>query len=413
MPSRFTFLTGIALFVISCTPATAGDWPQILGPHRNGHGEHETLADSWPAAGPKTVWEKSIGSGLAGVAVAGAKVILFHRKGDEEIVEAFQATTGKSLWATGFPTTFQPSINPDNGPRSIPAIHKNRVVVFGAQGGLRCLDLNSGKTLWERNTHKDYSAQEGYFGAGSSPIVEGKNVVVNVGGRQQSAGIVAFDLISGKTAWKTSDDSASYSSPVAVTIEGIRHLIFSTRYKTVSLNPTDGSTRFEMPFGARGPTVNGANPLVLNGHLFLTASYGIGAVYAKIEKSQIKTIWSSDEVLSSQYTTCVEQAGKLIGIHGRQDIGTAEVRCIDPKTQKVLWSKTGFGYGTLIKADGKVLALKTNGELVLFKADTTKYQELASTQAFNSTTRPLPALSNGFLYIRDGKTLKCLDLRKK
>jgi outer membrane protein assembly factor BamB len=399
-------------FVTVATPVVGGDWPQILGPNRNGIAENEALADSWPDGGPKTLWPKKVGSGLAGVAVAEGKAVLFHRIGDQELIEALDPMTGESLWKTDFPTSYVPSYTSDNGPRCVPIIHKGRVYVFGAQGGLRCVNLKDGEKVWERNTHQEFNAPEGYFGAGSSPIIEGNRILVNVGAAREGAGIVAFDLDSGQPLWKVTQEQASYSSPVAVTIGDVRHVIFVTRMQVVSIDPESGKIRFQFPFGQRGPTVNAASPLVIDDHLFVSASYGIGAAFARIGPDQADVLWRSDDILSSQYTTCIAHAGNLYGIDGRQDVGGARLRSFDPKTQKVHWTVESFGYATLIKADGKLLIFKTDGELVLAELNADQYTELARTRLFNAETRALPALADGRLYVRDVDTLKCVELGK-
>jgi outer membrane protein assembly factor BamB len=147
--------------------------------------------------------------------------------------------------------------------------------------------------------------------------------------------------------------------------------------------------------------------LIVKEQLFLSASYGIGA---RLVNFKGDTVWDSNDLMSSQYTTCIEHQGLLYGVDGRQDIPPANLKCFDPVTQKVLWTKDGFGYATLIKADGKLLIVKTDGELVLAALNSSKYQELARTRLFNDTVRALPALANGRLYVRDGRTLKCVDL---
>jgi hypothetical protein len=162
----------------------------------------------------------------------------------------------------------------------------------------------------------------------------------------------------------------------------------------------------------RGPTVNGANPTVVGDRLFMTASYGVGAVFAKIGNASLDKLWESNDLISSQYATCIADGGVLFGIHGRDDQGRASLRCIDPEKQKVLWEKEDFGYATLLFADGKLLAQKTDGTLVLLKASPSHYAELALAQIFNTKTFALPALASGRLYARDDHTLKCLDLRR-
>lgn len=389
----------------------AGDWPQILGPHRDGRADNETLADSWPASGPKLLWERPVGRGYAGVSIVGERGVLFHRVENEEVVEGFDVKTGISSWKYAMPTSYVSGISPDDGPRCVPIIHGERVIVFGVQGHLACLRAD-GKKVWARDTHAEFRAGEGYFGAGSSPIVEGDKVIVNVGGAKAGAGIVAFSLETGNPVWKAMNEAASYSSPVAVTVNGVRHVIVETRLTTVSLNPDTGAIRFETPFGMRGPTVNGANPTVVGDRLFLTASYGIGAVFAKIGSASIEKLWDSNDLISSQYATCIADGGVLYGIHGRDDQGRASLRCIDPEKQKILWEKEDFGYATLLFADGKLLAQKTDGMFVLLKASPEQYPELASAQVFNTKTFALPALASGRLYVRDDHALKCLDLRR-
>lgn len=413
--SRPVFCLALFLFcagAISLSRASAGDWPQILGPHRNGKADNETLADSWPADGPKTVWQRPVGRGYAGLAVVGKKGILFHRVENDEVVEAIDVRSGNRLWSGSAPTSYVSGISPDDGPRCVPVIHGEHVIVFGAQGMLACFRLADGHREWSRDTHHDFRASEGYFGAGSSPLVEGNKVIVNVGGAKSGAGVVAFSLENGKTVWKFGNEDASYSSPVAVTIGGTRHVIIETRLTTFSIDPETGNVRFRIPFGMRGPTVNGANPTVIGDRLFLTANYGIGAVYSKIQDASAEPLWSSNELISSQYATCIADRGLLYGIHGRDDVGVASLRCIDPEKQKILWEKEGFGYGTLLEADGKLLAQKTDGVLVLVRLDPTRYIELASAPIFTTKTFALPALSAGRLYVRDDHTLKCLAVGK-
>ena len=417
MPRTFRrlplLIVSIGLAIPSTRLALAGDWPQILGPQRDGHAQDESIVESFPAGGPPVVWEREVGSGLAGVAVAGNTAVLFHRVGDQEVIEALDAATGKPRWKSAFPVEYVPTYTDDNGPRCVPLIHENRVYVFGVRGGLRCLDLRSGDTVWSHETHREFGAPEGYFGAASTPIIDGDRLLVNVGAPRSTAGIVAYELVSGKMLWKAVQDHASYSSPVAATVDGVRHVIFVTRAKTLSIDPANGKVRFEFPFGQRGPTVNGASPVILDDHLFVTAHYGVGAVYAKIGRSAAQTVWASDDVLSSHYATPIAIDGRLYGLHGQERVNPSELRCIDPRTKAVRWSRQDFGYGALIAGDGKLLALLTTGELVLIQPSPSAYRELGRASLFDSTTRALPALSNGRLYARDEHTLKCVDLRRR
>lgn len=411
---RMVFVVAMTLVTGRTTVSRAGDWPQILGPDRNGAARGESLPEAWPAVGPKQRWSQPIGEGYAGPAVAGSRVIVFHRTKDGERVDAFDAKSGKSLWGTDFPANYRGGIDPDRGPRCVPVIQKDRVIVFGAAGDLRCLNLSDGRELWSRAAYADFQGDEGYFGAGSSPLVVEDRVLVNVGGAK-GAGIVAFSLATGQTLWKSFTDDASYSSPTLATLGDKPAAIFVTRLNCVAVSPESGEVRFQFPFGKRGPTVNAATPIIADGQLVLTASYGIGARVAPLA-SATKPLWENDDSLSSQYSTPVYHAGHLYGIHGREDVGGAELRCVDPRTGKVAWSESGFGVANLILAGDKLLIVKTDGTVVLAQANPRSFRKLGQAQITNATTRALPALAAGNLYLRTnegrggGGKLLCADV---
>jgi outer membrane protein assembly factor BamB len=399
------------LAVIICRQASAGDWPQIHGPQRNAKADQEKLAETWPASGPKVLWRRDVGSGFAGMAVVGDACVLFHRVGDEAIAERLIASSGKPVWMKKFPTHYVSSIASDNGPRCTPLVFQNRVYLFGADGDMHALALADGQELWSRQLYQECQAPSGYFGAGSSPIVEGGMLLVNVGGKQGN-GLVALDLNSGQTVWHATDEQASYSSPVAATLNGQRDIVFVTRLNVVAVDPKSGAERFRFPFGARGPTVNAANPLVIGNRIFVNSSYGVGARLAEVGQSGVTTVWENDESMSSQFTTPIECKGFLYGIHGRQDLGVAELRCIELATGAVKWSEPDFGTANLIGVGDKLLIQKTGGEFILADARPDRFTPLAKTRVFpeGNIVQALPALSAGRLFTRDEKSLVVLQV---
>lgn len=399
----------VLLSFIIATPVAAGDWPQILGPNRNGIADGERLAETWPANEPKKLWEARVGSGFAGVAVVDKTTVLFHREGRDDKISVLNAETGEALWDVRFPSSFVPQIVDDDGPRVVPTVQDGAIFAYSAEGNLYCVDMKSKKTRWQRNTFKDFGANGGYFGAGSAPLVDGNRVIVNVGGDRKSAGVVAFDTETGKTVWNAVNDQASYSAPVMTTQDGVRHLLCVTRLHLVSLDPETGKERFRIPFGQRGPTVNAAVPIVSDNHILITASYGIGARWLEFGKQKCDVIWN-DEILSSQYTTPIYHDGAVYGVDGRQDGGPISLKCFDPKTRKEFWTKPGISYATLVSADGKLLVMQTDGTLTMVALSKEGYQELASTSLLPGTCRALPALSNGRFYVRNERTLLCVDL---
>lgn len=385
--------------------AQAADWPQILGPSRNGT-SNEKLPNGFPTGGPKMAWSAPAGQGYAGVAVADGKAVLFHRVEGKERVVAFDAASGKPQWTTDYPATYRGGFNEDTGPRCVPLVHKGRVYVLGASGDCHCLELKDGSKVWSRAMWADYDAPEGYFGAGSTPILLGDKLLVNVGGRK--AGIVGLQIDSGETAFTATGDEASYSSPASVQRGKQTEALFITRINTVQVDPANGKATTLFKFGKSGPTVNAAVPLIHEGLLFVTASYGIGARCSKWPSGEV--VWADDDTLSSQYSTPVIRDGYLYGIHGREDVPPAHLRCVELKTGKVVWSKDGFGVAHPIVAGDKLLLLTVDGQLVLAEASPKAYRELGRASIAKSTTRALPALANGHVYCRSKDRLICLKL---
>ena len=161
----------------------AADWPQFLGPSRNGVYAGPPLADAWPAGGPRKVWQKSIGQGLAGPVVAGDRLILFHRVANEEVVEALDARTGDPRWRYAYRTAYRDDFGFDEGPRAVPVVANGRVYTFGAEGQLHAVDLATGRRIWSVDTMARFGVRKGFFGAAGSPLVEDGRVIANVGGK--------------------------------------------------------------------------------------------------------------------------------------------------------------------------------------------------------------------------------------
>jgi outer membrane protein assembly factor BamB len=386
------------LLALSFVFLLAGDWPQFLGPTRNGVSP-ETVA--WPASGPSMLWRKDAGEGFAAPIVANGKVIFFYRQNGKEIVDCLDANTGAKIWSYDYPTNYRDDFGFDEGPRSAPAIADGAVFTFGAQGVLSAVDFASGKKLWSVNT----GAKKGWFGAASAPLIEGGKVLVNIGG------IVAYDTKTGNVAWKATNDEASYSSPSVATINGARHAFFLTRAGLVDLDPSNGQVRFSFPFRSRSSaSVNAATPLVAGNQVFISASYGTGAALLEVNGSEYKKIWANDDSMSNHYSTCVLRDGYLYGFHGRQEEGQA-LRCVQLRTGKVMWSVDGYGAGTITLAGDKLLILRENGELVLAPAASDGFHPSAKASILSKVTRSYPALADGKLYARDEKSLVCVRLK--
>jgi outer membrane protein assembly factor BamB len=395
------------MWIAAC--ALAQDWPQFLGTARNGVYSGNDLAASWPPTGPAVIWKKEVGHGFASPVVAEGRLILFHRIGGKEVVEALDAATGRGIWSFDYPTTYRDDFGFDDGPRAAPTIAGGRVYTFGAEGTLHCLDFATGKKIWSLDTHRQFQVAKGYFGAAGAPLVDGGRVLMNIGGAL--AGLAAFDAATGKTLWTVPNQEASYSSPVAATIQGLRHALFLTRAGLVDVDPEAGKVRYELPWRARmKASVNAATPIVVDDFVFVSASYGTGAILLQIGTNGLKKIWANEEALTNHYATSVYKDRFLYGYHGRQE-ERPSLRCIEFKTGYVRWNVAGYGAGTITLAGDKLLIVREGGELVLAAATPFEFQQISTAKVLPPTIRAYPAIANGRIYLRNEKTLICLNLK--
>lgn len=385
------------------------DWPQFRGPNRDGVVPGRESLPSFPSGGPQMVWDRTVGSGFSAPAVAGERLLLFHRQGGNEVVEALRAADGKSLWKFTYETTYKDDFGFENGPRATPVIADGRVLTFGAAGVLHSLDLETGAEQWSVDTHAEFGVRKGFFGAASTPLVLNGKVIANIGG-PDGAGIVAFDVDSGATVWAVTDDEASYSSPVAARIDGVVLAIFFTREGLVALEPETGRVVYQRRWRSRSrASVNAAAPIVLGDIVFLSSSYGTGAIAIRLREGEMEVLWSGEDVIDNHYSSCVRSGSTLFGFHGRQEYGQS-FRAADLVTGDVLWSSERMPAGSVIRVGDRLLLLLESGELLLAAASREKLEVISRAQILGRETRAFPAVAHGLLFARDKDTLVCLRL---
>jgi outer membrane protein assembly factor BamB len=402
---RFAFL---AALVVGGT-ALSADWPQFLGPTRNAHSPETGLLHKFPEKGPPVVWEKKLGDGYSSPVVFGDQLFIFHRVGDKDTLDSLDAANGKPRWSFSYETSYSDRLGKGDGPRSTPLVADKHVYILAADGRLHCIDRARGTKVWVKALHDDYRVPLSFFGVGTSPLIEGDNLVINVGGK--GSGIVALNKDTGKEAWKVTSDEASYASPVAATLDGKRTLVFFTRTGLVLLDPVDGTVRHQKRWRSRNPnSVNAASPVVVGNELFISACYDTGGTVLRVSKDGLESLWANDQSLSLHFSTPVYHDGHLYGFHGRQEDGT-EFRCVEWKTGKVKWSKEGFGCGSLIFADGELIVMSESGELVLIEPSPQAYREKSRAAVLIGPIRAHLTLANGLLYTRDNQKLVCWNLK--
>jgi len=408
-------LLRVTLVVAAMAGAAVGlvaqDWPQILGPGRNGIYTGPPIVASFPRTGPPLLWKRGVGAGFAGPAVAAGKLVLFHRVNNRETVEEMDAATGKTIWTFDYATSYRDDFGFDEGPRAVPVIAGGRVFTHGADGWLHGLEFTTGKKLWAVDTRRVFDAPKGYFGVATSPLVDGDRVMVNVGGK--TAGIVAFDVATGKTLWTSTSDEASYSAPVIADIAGQHTAVFFTRTGLAAIDPANGNVRCQYRWRARmAASVNAAAPIVVNDQIFLSASYGTGAVLLQVANNAVKPIWSGDESMSNHYSTSVYKDGYLYGFEGRQEFGQ-RLRCVELATGKVMWDVEDFGAGSLLIAGEALVIMRESGELALAPASPKAFRFASRAQLMPGVVRAFPALADGRYFVRNERQLSAFDLARR
>lgn len=437
--------------IAAATFLQADDWPRFLGPNGDQKSAETNLVDVIPSAGLKILSDRAIGTGYSAPSISQGILVLFHRLGGEEIIEASKVDGAQSLWRHAYPSRYQDPYGYNNGPRCTPLLTSNRVFTFGAEGRLCCLELATGKLLWERQTASEFEIPEAFFGVGSTPLLESGRLIVQVGG-QPNAGVIGLDPESGRTLWSSVgetnwqgqpmlgwpgerkvewrrwDKQASYSSPVAATVCGQRIVYCLMRQGLVALDPKEGRVIFSRWFRARvEESVNAANPVVLGNEVLISSAYyKTGSVLIRSSPgSAVPSVVWSGLGLEAHWSTPVLVNGYLFSFSGRNE-PDARFRCVEWATGTVAWDRDEhwekhsvtqpdvFGRGSLIYADGRLYALGEGGLLGAYQASPVGVQELGRWQVpslhFPCWTGPV--LSDGRLYLRSEDRLVCVDLRK-
>ena len=395
--------------LLTLVMSVRADWPQHLGPQRNGTAEGKA-PEPWGESGLKPEWKVDVGHGYSGPVTTDSMVLLHHRRGDREVLEAYDRGSGRSLWRSEQPTGYEDDFQFDDGPRGTPAIADGRVFTWGAEGRLTATRLKDGSALWTVPLGRELRADKGFFGFACSPLVVSNRVIVQVGGRD-GAGVVAVRADTGAVDWKSTSDEAGYASPALIELEGRPRVVVFNRAGIRVLVPEDGRVLFEHPFRSRqNASVNAASPLVASDGVFVTSSYGVGATWMKWKSgAQLDPVWVSDEALSAHVSTPVRSGGLVFGFHGRQETG-AELRCVRLSDGSVVWSSPRLGIGSVLLQGGRLIVLVETGELLLADAAEAGWNVRARAQILGSGVRAAPALDRGVLFARDKTRLVAVRL---
>jgi outer membrane protein assembly factor BamB len=399
-----TLACAAAFGAVLAAGAAAAEWPQFRGPRRDGVSTETGLLAAWPAGGPKVVWRTALGGGYSSLAVAAGRIFTMLSVGDDEFVASFDTATGAERWRVRVDSPWKDRFG--DGPRATPTVDGKVVFTLSSRGKLHALGAEDGAVVWTHDLPREYGAEAPQWGYAGSPLVEGGLLLVDVGGKEGS-GIVAFDKASGREVWRSRDDRAGYSAPVAFDVGGVRHAVFFTANTVTALRPKDGGLLWSVPWKTSWD-VNAATPLfIAPDRLFVSSGYDHGGAVYKIVAgeggSAVEEVWANRE-MKNRFSSSVLHGGHLYGFDEKT------LKCIDAGSGETRWQARGLGHGSLIAADGRLIVLGDEGTLVLVEATAEEYREKSRAQVFAGKTWTAPALSDGTLYLRDEKELVALDV---
>ncbi len=435
------------------------DFPQFMGPNRDGIISEARLARDWQRQPPKELWRIEVGEAWSGFAVVGNAAVTLEQQGEVEVVSRYDLATGEVVWTQGIPAKFETVIG-GNGPRSTPTIHRGTVFAFGTLGDLRALDLSSGELKWHRRLQDDHGAKAPDWGFTSSPLIverlqeESDLVVVSTGTDGKS--LVAYDANSGEPVWAGGDDRVGYSSPSLHELGGVPQIVIFNGTTVASHSSTDGRVLWSLDWPGDHPHV--AQPVALPGdRLLISSGYGHGSKLIRVSRQVSEaqgtdsnetgsgepqtlesgdseaaekdsessvtessetgssetegetTVWSVEELwesrgLKAKFANFVSFEDRIYGL----DDGI--LVCLDPETGKRCWKRGRYGHGQMLLAGDLLLVQTEKGELKLIEPNPDELRELAELKVLDGKSWNTMALSGNRLLLRNAEQAVCLEL---
>ncbi len=430
----------LAMILLACAsaPAFADDWPQWLGPKRDGVWRETGLIEKFPADGVKPLWKTPIAGGFAGPAVADGLVYVsdYLTAGNvkEEVFDrtnftgierlhCLDAKTGKPAWKYEYECKY--TVSYPIGPRATPTVSGGKVYFLGTEGNFACLDAKTGAVVWKKDFKADYGAKTALWGYCSHPLVDGQTVYSVVGG--EGSCVVAFDKDTGKELWKAlTAEEQGYSAPTIIEAGGTRQLIVWHGTSINSLDPATGKRNWVVKMEA-AYRMSIMTPK-MDGNLLFAAGEGAGnAVMLELGKDAptAKELWRAKKTTAMFpiNMTPFFEGGYLYGV----DM-TGELRCVEAKTGKRVWEslvpfndKANKAATAFIVKNGDRFVLFTeNGDLIFANLSPKGYEEISRAKIIEPNTTAFrrtvvwthPAFAAGCVFVRNEQEIVCVSLKK-
>ena len=393
------------------------DFPQFLGPNRDGTIRTVRLAKNWDSNLPEQLWRHSIGAGWSGFVAVNGYAVTMEQRGDDELVTCYDVRTGELMWAHTEANRHH-TILGGTGPRSTPTIHEGNVYTLGPSGSLLCLQGATGEVLWRDDLLSRYNVPPGEdsknvaWGRSNSPLIVDDLVVVPVGGHGGGpyVTLAAFDRLTGELAWEGGDQQVSFASPTVTRLGDQRVIVIVNESSVSGHDPTSGAELFQVPWsGSSTGNANVSQASLIGDRLLLSKGYSTGASLWQLttaENGKISTseIWAKKSVLKTKFSNHIVAQDYAYGLSD----GIAE--CIEIETGRKQWKKGRYGHGQMLLVDDVLLIQAESGEVVLVEATPARFNELTKFEAIEGKTWNNPCLYGNLLLVRNAEEAACYRL---
>ena len=399
-------LTVLAGMVLLPSPSPAEDWPQLRGPNRNGFSAEKDLNLQWGPDGPPELWRATIGTGFSSITIRDGQVYSMGHVGEEDVVWCFKADSGEKVWERKYPTDLY-AVSHEGGPSSTPTVDEDSVYTLSRLALLQCLDAKTGEVRWSHNLGEVLGTHIPKWGISNSTLVVGDHLIVDAGVT------AAFNKRTGEVVWKTENYGEGYSSPLTFSLDDKTRLGVFNGMGFIALDLENGHEICRYPW----PTnfgVNSAVPIIRDRQVYISSSYGQGSALITLGNANPpETVWTS-KGLENHVTGAILLDGYLYGFNGHFARPNCFFQCNRLADGEMQWVEKSVNKGSVIYADGKLLILTGNGELISATPSPQGYQEISRGQVLGGKCWTEMALANKRLYARNAQgILICLNLANK
>jgi outer membrane protein assembly factor BamB len=383
-------------------------WPDFRGPNRDGRYDAAPIRTDWSGGKLPLLWKQPIGLGYASFVVADGRAFTIEQRRQQEVVSAYDVDTGRELWTHGWDASFVESLGGD-GPRATPTYFQERVYALGALGELECLDARNGELVWRHNILAENGAANVTWGMSASPLIVDGEVIVLPGGPNGKS-VVTYDAATGAPGWTSLDDPQAYTSPMLVTLAGVRQILVVSAKRAVGLTADEGRLLWEYPW-VTDMSISVAQPLLVgNDRVFLSASYGHGASVFEVSRTNdgftTRTIWANTR-MKNKFTSSVLRDGYIYGLD------EAILACLDAATGELKWKGGRYGYGQILLAGDRLVVVTEDGDVALVKATPERFEQEARFSAISGKTWNHPVIADGRLLVRNLREMAAFDIRPR